>query len=73
MSYDGTYSCHENDSTVTCILQDFILNNSKIIDKSADIRFSLLFKESLAMELKLRKNLLYLVSLCTLTHVPKYK
>ena len=40
---------HENNSTVTCILPEFILNNSKIIDRSADHWSLLLFKESLAI------------------------
>ena len=40
---------HENNSTVTCILPEVILNNSKIIDKSADHWSLLLFKESLAI------------------------
>ena len=40
---------HENNSTVTCIQPEFILNNSKIIDKSADHWSLLLFKESLAV------------------------
>ena len=40
---------YENNSTVTCILPEFILNNSKFIDKSADHLSLLLFNESLAI------------------------
>ena len=63
---------NENNSAVTSILPEFILNNSKIIDKSTDHWSLLLFKESLAIRRlkpklnrgtkKLRKNLLYLIS-----------
>ena len=40
---------YENNSSVTCILPEFILNNSKIIEKSADYWSFLLFKESLTL------------------------
>ena len=40
---------YENNSTVTCILPEFILNNSKIIDRSAGHWSLLFFKKSLAI------------------------
>ena len=41
--------CHDNNSTVISILPKFILNNSKIIDRSADHWSLLSFKKSLAI------------------------